>query len=115
MRRTVEFIAGLALLAALSAGGTAVAAALRLPLPGPVIGLVVYITLLSLGFFPGSAVAARGLARLLGGLIVPPLVATIAFAPVLAAGGWRLALALVSGTLITGVVTALTFRLAAGR
>ena len=47
---------------------------------------------------------------MLGALIVPPLVGVVAFAPVLAAGGWRLAFALIAGTLITGVVTATTFR-----
>ncbi len=113
MRRTAEFIAAVALLAGLSTGGTALATTLDVPVPGPVIGLVAYILLLSLGYFPGSVVAARWLAGLLGGLIVPPLIGVAVFAPVLAAGGWRLAAALVAGVLVTGVVTALTFRLAA--
>jgi putative effector of murein hydrolase/putative effector of murein hydrolase LrgA (UPF0299 family) len=91
MRRTAEFIATLAFLAGLSAAGTAAAAALDLPVPGPILGLIVYLLLLSFGFLPGSAVAARWLAGLLGALIVPPLVGVAAFAPVLAAGGWRLA------------------------
>lgn len=110
MRRTAEFIASLALLAGLNTAGYALAAVLTLPVPGPIIGLSAYILLLSLGLFPGSKVAARWLAGLLGALIVPPLVGVGAFAPVLAAGGWRLAFALIAGTLITGVVTAATFR-----
>ncbi len=115
MRRTVEFIATLAFLTGLSAAGTAVAAALALPVPGPILGLIVYIVILSLGYLPESVVAARWLAGLLGALIVPPLVAVAAFSPVLAAGGWRLALALVAGALVTGVVTALSFHFAASR
>ena len=110
MRRTAEFLAGLALLAALSTAGTALVAALGLPIPGPVLGLLVYTTLLSLGIFVRSTVAARWLSSLLGALIVPPLVGIAAFSPVLAAGGWRLAVALVAGCVVTGVVTAATFQ-----
>lgn len=113
MRRIAEFLGGLALVAGLAGLGTAAGAALRLPVPGPVVGLLAYVGLLSLGVFPASAVAARWLSGLLGALIVPPLVGIAAFAPVLAAGGWRLAVALVGGCLVTGVVTAATFRLAA--
>ena len=113
MRRIAEFIGGLGLLAGLSAAGGAAAEALALPVPGPVLGLLAYIGLLSLGVFPASMAAARWLSGLLGALIVAPLVGIAAFAPVLAAGGWRLAVALVAGCLVTGVVTALTFRLAA--
>ncbi len=115
MRRTAEFLAGLALLAGLSAGGTATAAALRLPVPGPVLGLLGYIALLSFRLFPASLTAARWLSGLLGALIVPPLIGIVLFAPVLAAGGWRLAVALVGGCLMTGLVTAATFQLVARR
>jgi holin-like protein len=110
MRRIAEFLGGLALLGGLGAAGTAVAAALALPVPGPVLGLLAYLALLALGWAAWSAAAARWLAGLLGALIVPPLVGVAAFTPVLAAGGWRLAVALVGGCLVTGVVTALTFR-----
>jgi holin-like protein len=110
MRRIAEFIGGLALVAGLSAAGSAAATALALPVPGPVIGLLAYFALLSFGIFPASAVAARWLAGLLGALIVPPLVGVAAFAPVLAAGGWRLAVALVGGCVVTGLVTAATYR-----
>ena len=112
MRRTVEFLVGLVLLAALSTAGTAVATALTLPVPGPVLGLLVYILLLSFGVFPASAAAARWLSGLLGALIVPPLVGIVAFGPILAAGGWRLAAALTAGCLVTGVVAAATFQMA---
>ena len=115
MRRIAEFLGGLALVAGLGVAGSAAAAALALPVPGPVIGLLLYILLLTLGLFPASAVAARWLSGLLGALIVPPLVGIAAFAPVLAAGGWRLALALAGGCAVTGVATAATFRLAAAR
>ena len=115
MRRIAEFTGGLALLAGLDAGGTALAAALALPVPGPILGLLGYIVALAFGVFPASVTAARWLSGLLGALIVPPLVGIVAFAPVLASGGWRLAAALVGGCVVTGVVTAATFRLAAAR
>ncbi len=112
MRRTAGFIAGTVLLVALAAAGDRVASALALPVPGAVLGLVAYLILLASGLGAWSVPAGRWLAGLLGALIVPPLVGIAAFAPVLAAGGWRLALALVAGVAVTGVATAATFRLA---
>lgn len=114
VRRTTGFIASLALIALFSVAGTTVAARTGLPVPGPVLGLIAYGLLLSFGFLQGTVAAARFLGGLLGALIVPPLVGVALFGPVLANGGVRLAVALVVGTLVTGVVTALTFRLAGG-
>ena len=74
MRRIAEFLGGLALVAGLAALGSAASAGLQLPVPGPVLGLLAYIALLSLGVFPASADAARWLSGLIGALIVPPLV-----------------------------------------
>ena len=113
MRRTVSFIAGIGLFVLLAAAGDAVATALALPVPGAVLGLVAYLGLLATGAAEASVTPARWLAGLLGALIVPPLVGIAGFAPVLAAGGWRLVVALVAGVAVTGVVTAMTFRLAA--
>ncbi len=112
MRRTAGFIAGIALLVVLAAAGDWLVAAVGLPIPGAVVGLIAYLALLAAGGGNWSVPAGRWLAGLLGALIVPPLVGIAAFAPVLAAGGARLALALVAGVVVTGVVTAATFRLA---
>ncbi len=97
---------------ALAVIGDRAAAAARLPVPGAVLGLIAYLALLATGPARASVAAGRWLAGLLGALIVPPLVGVAAFAPALAAGGWRLAVALVAGVVVTGVVTAATFRLA---
>jgi len=113
MPRTAEFLAGLAVIVGLSVVGTVSAELLDLPVPGPIVGLLLYIGVLRTGMVPGSVVAARWLSGLLGGLIVPPLVGVAGFAPILASGGWRLAVALVAGVLVTGLVTAATFRLIA--
>ncbi|MGI4876378.1 MAG: CidA/LrgA family protein [Janthinobacterium lividum] len=115
MRRTAEFLASLALFALLSTAGLLAAARLHLPLPGPIIGLLVYSLLLSLGYLGWTLSAARVLSGLLGAMIVPALVGVALYADVTARGGWRLAVALVAGTAVTGVATALLFRVAGGR
>ncbi|MBV8973080.1 MAG: CidA/LrgA family protein [Sphingomonadaceae bacterium] len=113
MRRTAGFIASIVLLFLLARIGDAAVAAFALPVPGAGVGLAAYLVLLATGLGEGSIPAARGLAGLLGALIVPPLVGVATFAPVLAAGGWRLAAALVAGVVVTGVVTAATVRFTA--
>ena len=110
MRRTAEFLASLVLITLLAAGGSFVVTRSGVPIPGPVVGLIVYSLLLFLGFLGWTTPAAGWLSGLLGALIVPPLVGVAAFAPDLAAGGWRLAVALVVGTVVTAVV----FRVAGG-
>ena len=114
MRGIVTFIGGLALVGGLAAAGDAATAALHLPVPGAVLGLLAYLALLATGRGEWSTGGARWLAGLLGALIVPPLVGVAAFAPVLAAGGWRLGLALVAGVVVTGLITAASFRLFVG-
>lgn len=115
MRRTVEFIAALALFAALSWLGIAASRLFGLGIPGPVLGLILYMALLWLGKFDWTMVSARWLTSLLGAMIVPPLVGIALFAGETMRGGWRLAVVLIVGPAVTGVATALLFRLVGGK
>lgn len=113
MRAIAEFIAGLLVLALLSIAGTLAATRFGLPVPGPILGLLVYTALLFMGFLDWTMPAASRLSGLLGAMIVPALVGVAAFTTVLLHGGWRLAVALIAGVVVTGVVTGATYRMAA--
>ena len=103
--------AGFAVLVVLSLGGDLVAATLGIGVPGPILGLGVY--LLLLGFWPAfgelTLPAARLLTRFLGALIVPAAVGLAAFAPFIAEAAPPLALVLVVSTIVTGLTTALLY------
>lgn len=109
-------VAGLLLCIVLSIAGEALVAALALPLPGPILGLLVYLALL----LPGRGMAwsrpgAALLLRWLGALVVPVLIGLQAYAGALAEAALPLALLLIVTTLVTALATALIFRLAGGR
>ena len=103
--------AGFLVLVTLSVAGDRLAHLLGLPVPGPVIGLGLYLLLLALvpGAEAATAPAARTFLRLLGGLIVPAAVGLAAFGPFLAEAAPALAVVLVVSTLVTGLTTALIY------
>ncbi len=109
-------LAGVLLCVALALGGEALVAALRLPVPGAILGLVVYLGWLSVGRGIGwSRRGAALLIRWIGAMIVPALVGLQAYAGNLAGAALPLALLLVVTTLLTALATALLYRAAGGR
>ncbi len=102
----MRFVLGLGLLTGFAALGTALVTALRLPLPGPVAGMVLLWGALSLGVVRPHwlAGAADGLLALLGLLFVPATVGVIEY---LSAGAeWALWLLVMLGGLLLGAGTA---------
>ena len=119
MRTTIEMLArslpGVLLCAGLAVAGNAVVAVLRLPIPGPVLGLVAYLCwLLSGRGIAWSRPGALLLIRWIGAMIVPALVGLQLYAGALAAAAVPLALLLVATTLLTALATAGLYRLAGG-
>lgn len=105
--RRLETAAGLALMAALALLGEQLVR--WVDLPGPVLGLGVYMLMLASGRFGWTLRGARWLAGGLGALIVAPLVAVGGNMQALAGHALPLALAFVAGVAVTGVTTALVF------
>lgn len=108
---------GLGVLALLSAGGAAAVRASGIAVPGPVLGMVIYLALLQLAprFFAWTLSGARFMTSILGALIVPAAVGLADFAPELKGEALPLAVTLVVSTLVTGVATAVLFRLLSRR
>ena len=116
MRIIAEMAPGVLLCVALATAGDALAGWLRLPVPGAILGLVAYLSWLTLGRGIGwSQRGAALLVRWIGAMIVPALVGLQAWAGVLAGGALPLALLLIVTTLLTALATALLYRLAGGR
>lgn len=110
-----RLIPGVLLCCALALAGGLVVARLALPVPGAVLGLLVYLGWLVWGrgiawSRPGAAL----LLRWMGALIVPALVGLTAYAGVLAGAALPLAAVLVVTTLVTALATALIYRAAGG-
>ncbi len=115
MRTIVEAVPGVALCVVLALAGNALAARAGLPVPGAVLGLIVYAGWLASGrgiawSRPGAAL----LVRWLGAMIVPALVGLATYADLLAGAALPLAVLLVATTLLTALTTALVYRLAGG-
>lgn len=113
MARTLP---GVLLCCALAMAGNALAAWLRLPVPGAVLGLFAYLVWLINGrgigwSLPGAAL----LLRWMGALIVPALVGLTAYAAELAGAAVHLLVVLVATTLVTALATAVIFRIFGGR
>jgi|APFEC2959095136_1045048.scaffolds.fasta_scaffold00073_6 holin-like protein len=109
-------VPGLMLCVVLAIAGQALVGALALPLPGAIIGLLVYLGLLLAGRgVAWSRPGAAQLLRWLGALVVPVLIGLQAYAGALAGAVLPLALLLIATTLVTALATALIFRLAGGR
>lgn len=92
--------------------GEVVVVALRLPIPGPVIGMaLLFLTLLARGAASADLRdTANGLLRHLSLLFVPAGVGVMAHLGRLADEGWPIAVSLVVSTLATIAVTALVMR-----
>ena len=102
---------GLALLLLCQSVGELVARGLRLPLPGPVLGMLLLLALLMWPPVRASvAAAADGLLQHLSLLFVPVGVGVIMHVPVLAEYGLRIAGVLLLSTLIGLAVTALVLQ-----
>lgn len=103
---------GLTILITLQLVGEVLAGLLRVPIPGPVIGLgLLAAYALMRGDMPESvAVAGDSLLKHLSLLFVPAGVGLIAFGDKLLNEGARLILVLIASTAVTMIVTALTFR-----
>lgn len=95
----------------LSLAGDLAVAMLGIAVPGPIVGLAVYLALLALwpAFRNWTLPAARLLTRFLGALIVPAAVGLAAFAPFVAEVAPQLVLVIVVSTLVTGLTTALLY------
>jgi holin-like protein len=89
--------------------------ALRLPVPGAILGLGLYLAWLVSGRGIGwSRPGAVLLLRWLGAMIVPALVGLGGYLGLLAGALLPLLLVLLVSTLLTALVTALLYRLAGG-
>ncbi|MEY2884032.1 MAG: LrgA family [Pseudomonadota bacterium] len=115
-KTAVQTVPGVLLCIALAMAGNAVVARTHLPLPGSVLGLLVYLGWLMVGrginwSRPGAAL----LLRWIGALIVPALVGLTAYAAALAGATLPLLFVLVATTLLTALATAAIFRLMGGR
>lgn len=106
---TVRFIA---LLLICQLIGETVQVATGLPVPGPVIGMVILFVglLLRRGLPDGLSETAGGLLKYLALLFVPAGVGVILHIPRLADEWWPILLAIVPGTLIAIVLTALVMQ-----
>jgi holin-like protein len=104
-------IEGLLLLLVCQLGGEALSRALALPIPGPVLGMIIMILLLS--FVPATRAivtdTAHGVLRHLSLLFVPAGVGVIAHFDALAGQTLATIAALVLSTALALAVTALTF------
>jgi holin-like protein len=102
---------GLALLLLLQAVGETLAHALKLPLPGPVVGLVLLLpTLRMAALRPSIQAAADLLLTHLSLLFVPVGVGVITHLDLLSRFGWQLVVVIVCSTWIGMAVTALVLR-----
>lgn len=116
MRGIWAVVPGLLLCIGLSLAGQALAAALQLPVPGAVLGLLVYLLLLL--WVPSATTTRPGAAlliRWIGAMLVPALIGLQGAVPLLAQSALPVALLLVMTTMITGLATAWLYRLAGGR
>lgn len=116
MRAVVGAVPGVALCCALAVAGDALAGWVQLPVPGAIIGFIVYLGWLVLGrgiawSRPGAAL----LIRWIGAMIVPALVGLQAHAMALAGVALPLLALLVATTLVTALATAAIYRLVGGR
>lgn len=107
-------IAGLTLLLLFQLAGEVLVSALRLPVPGPVVGmLLLFLALLARGRTPMElARASRGLLDYLALFFVPAGVGIISYATLVLQEWLPITLALVLGTWITIAVTALVMQAA---
>lgn len=116
MSTGAAIIPGAALCCGLALAGDWLATRFGTPMPGAVLGLVVYLGWLASGrAIAWSRPGAMLLVRWIGAMIVPALVGLQAYATMLAGEAVPLALLLVTTTLVTAVATALMYRLAGGR
>jgi holin-like protein len=108
----IRAIISAAILCGLCLGGDAVAQAVHLPVPGPILGMVALLCLLAAfpGLYPWVAPAADLLLRWLGALIVPAAAGIILYGDLFAAHGLALAAVLLVTTLLTGLSIALIYR-----
>ena len=115
MRTVWESLPGVLLCCGLAVAGGALAEALRLPVPGAILGLGLYLAWLVSGRGIGwSRPGAALLLRWLGAMIVPALVGLGGDLGLLAGALLPLLLVLLVSTLLTALVTALLYRLAGG-
>ncbi|ASJ97857.1 CidA/LrgA family protein [Shewanella marisflavi] len=115
-RNLLQLALQVGLLSLLAIGAQWLVTRLALPLPSGVIGLAALLTLLALNWLPERFVA-RGAAWLLGELLlffIPPVVASIHYAPLLEQYGVSLLCTLVLGSgcvlLFTGLVIDRVFK-----
>lgn len=117
VNRWLPLAGGLLILALLSAAGGVAVRASGIAVPGPVLGMMVYLVLLQLAprLFAWTLESARLMTSILGALIVPPAVGLAGFASELEADALALAVTLIVSTLATGIATAALFRLLSRR
>ena len=115
MRAIVETAPGAALCCVLALVGEGVSRGLGLPVPGAVLGLLVYALWLASGrAIAWSRPGAMLLVRWLGAMIVPALVGLQGVAGLRAGAALPLLGLLVATTLVTAAATAVLYRLAGG-
>ena len=115
MRRIWECLPGVLLCCALAMAGGALADALRLAVPGAILGLGAYLAWLVWGYGIGwSRPGAALLLRWLGAMIVPARGGRGGHFGLLAGAALPLLAILLISTLVTALVTALLYRLAGG-
>lgn len=116
MRQKLSLVPGVLLCCLLAIAGNALVAWARLPLPGAVVGIIVYGLMLFGGRGIGwSRAGAALLLRWLGAMIVPALVGLGLHGGALAGAVLPVLALLVTTTLATALATALLYRLAGGR
>lgn len=115
MRTVGEMLPGVALCCGLAMAGTWVAGALRLPVPGAILGLATYLAWLIHGGGIGwSRPGAALLLRWLGAMIVPALVGLGGYLGLLTGVLLPLLAVLLVSTLVTALATVAIYRLAGG-
>jgi holin-like protein len=116
MQTRLEMLPGVLLCAGLALAGDAVVTRLGLPVPGAVLGLLLYLFWLLIGRGIGwSRPGAALLLRWIGAMVVPALVSLALAADGLAPVLLPLAGVMLVSTLVTAVATAVIYRLAGGR
>ncbi len=115
MHGALKFAVSAALLSGLTLAGDSVSRFFTLPVPGPILGMIALLALL--GFFPKISTyvtpAADLLLTWLGALIVPAAAGVVLYGGLFRAHGAALMAILVVTTLLTGVCTALVYRVIA--
>lgn len=109
----MEILRGLFLIFLFWALGESISQVARLPIPGTVIGMLALWIALQWKWVPYTSVqlSARGFLSIMGLFFVPPSLGILLHAERMWQYGWKLALLVVCTSILSGLTTALVFKL----